>query len=62
MAVLFQLAEELLKRETLNYSDIEKLIGPPTHGKKQLIEVLDFGPVNPEVTKQPKSPPEESQS
>lgn len=38
------LAQELLKREVLNYDDIEKLIGPPPHGKKQLIEVLDLGP------------------
>lgn len=38
------LAQELLKKEVLNYDDIEKLIGPPPHGKKQLIEVLDMGP------------------
>lgn len=38
------LAQELLKREVLNYDDIEKLIGPPPYGKKQLIEVLDMGP------------------
>ncbi|XP_070386994.1 mitochondrial inner membrane m-AAA protease component paraplegin [Dermacentor albipictus] len=38
------LAKELLKREVLNYADIEALIGPPPFGKKQLIEVLDLGP------------------
>ncbi|RWS28905.1 Paraplegin-like protein [Leptotrombidium deliense] len=38
------LAEELLKSETLNYSDIEKLIGPPPFGKKKVIEMIDFGP------------------
>ncbi|KAK8761349.1 hypothetical protein V5799_027386 [Amblyomma americanum] len=38
------LAGELLKREVLNYADIEALIGPPPFGKKQLIEVLDLGP------------------
>lgn len=55
------LAEELLKREVLNYADIEKLIGPPLHGKKQLIEMIDFGP-HPEANKQPKNAPEELQS
>jgi len=49
------LAEELLKKEVLNYADIEKLIGPPVHGKKQLIEMIDFGPL-PESSKQTKSP------
>ncbi|RWS06773.1 Paraplegin-like protein, partial [Dinothrombium tinctorium] len=39
------LAEELLKRETLNYSDIEKLIGEPPFGKKKIIEMLDMGPL-----------------
>ncbi|XP_064466822.1 paraplegin-like [Ornithodoros turicata] len=39
------LAEELLKREVLNYADIEQLIGPPPFGRKHLIEVLDLGPV-----------------
>nr|XP_042906128.1 paraplegin-like [Parasteatoda tepidariorum] len=46
------LAEELLKKEVLNYADIEKLIGPPAYGKKTLIEAIDFGPPE-EPKKQP---------
>nr|CAD7454208.1 unnamed protein product [Timema tahoe] len=36
------LAETLLKKETLNYDDVESLIGPPPHGKKNLISEIDF--------------------
>lgn len=36
------MAETLLKKETLNYKDVEKLIGPPPHGKKKLIEPAEF--------------------
>ncbi|XP_065172580.1 paraplegin [Atheta coriaria] len=36
------LAETLLKKESLNYDDVEKLIGPPPHGKKRLIEPAEF--------------------
>ena len=36
------MAEELLIKETLNYHDVEALIGPPPHGQKQLIEPLQF--------------------
>nr|CAD7596337.1 unnamed protein product [Timema genevievae] len=36
------LAETLLKKETLNYEDVESLIGPPPHGKKNLISEVDF--------------------
>lgn len=36
------LAETLLQREVLNYKDIEKLIGPPPFGKKNLVEILDL--------------------
>ena len=39
---VFQLAESLLKYETLNYDDVVKLIGPPPHGKKRLIEPVEF--------------------
>lgn len=35
-------AEELLKREVLTYKDIEKLIGPPPFGKKQLVDPTDL--------------------
>ncbi|CAL1291565.1 unnamed protein product [Larinioides sclopetarius] len=55
------LAEELLKREVLNYDDIVKLIGPPAHGKKVLIEAVDFGP-SVESTRQSKSGSEEASS
>ena len=36
------MAQALLEKETLNYDDVEKLIGPPPHGKKHLISPLDF--------------------
>jgi spastic paraplegia protein 7 len=31
-----------LKKETLNYDDVEKLIGPPPFGKKTLIGPAEF--------------------
>ncbi|KDR15916.1 paraplegin isoform X1 [Zootermopsis nevadensis] len=36
------LAETLLKKETLNYDDVEKLIGPPPFGKKRLVGPEEF--------------------
>ncbi|GLV42688.1 Paraplegin [Carabus blaptoides fortunei] len=36
------LAESLLQKETLNYNDVELLLGPPPFGKKRLIEPADF--------------------
>uniref|UniRef100_T1JVY2 AAA+ ATPase domain-containing protein n=1 Tax=Tetranychus urticae TaxID=32264 RepID=T1JVY2_TETUR len=39
---LKKLSEELLEREVLNYNDIEKLIGPPPHGAKKMIQSLDL--------------------
>ncbi|XP_076286292.1 SPG7 matrix AAA peptidase subunit, paraplegin isoform X1 [Lasioglossum baleicum] len=36
------LAEELLKKETLTYDDLVKLLGPPPHGKKRLVEPAEF--------------------
>ncbi|XP_018049137.1 PREDICTED: paraplegin [Atta colombica] len=36
------LAEALLKKETLFYDDVEKLIGPPPYGKKRLVEPAEF--------------------
>ncbi|KAJ9575626.1 hypothetical protein L9F63_007560 [Diploptera punctata] len=36
------LAETLMKKETLNYNDVEKLIGPPPYGKKNLIGPEEF--------------------
>ena len=41
-AQLALMAEELLKRETLNYDDVEKLLGPPPHGKKPLVSPADY--------------------
>ncbi|KAL1455973.1 hypothetical protein WDU94_000733 [Cyamophila willieti] len=35
-------AQELLKKETLNYDDVVTLIGPPPHGKKKLIAPVEF--------------------
>ena len=40
--IYFQLAETLLKKETLKYEDVEKLLGPPPYGKKNLVELGDF--------------------
>jgi spastic paraplegia protein 7 len=34
------MAEALLSKETLNYDDVEKLLGPPPHGKKHLVSIL----------------------
>ncbi|KAK4877676.1 hypothetical protein RN001_010182 [Aquatica leii] len=36
------LAQALLKKETLNYEDVEDLIGPPPFGRKKLIEPAEF--------------------
>jgi spastic paraplegia protein 7 len=41
-ATLKTIAEALLKRETLNYADVEALIGPPPHGKKHLVSPVEF--------------------
>uniref|UniRef100_A0A7E4V066 AAA domain-containing protein n=1 Tax=Panagrellus redivivus TaxID=6233 RepID=A0A7E4V066_PANRE len=35
------IAKALLERETLSYEDVKKLIGPPTHGEKNVIELAD---------------------
>lgn len=31
-----------MKKETLNYKDVENLIGPPPYGEKKLIEPSEF--------------------
>lgn len=36
------LAGNLLKKEVLNYSDVETLLGPPPFGKKKLVDVDNF--------------------
>ena len=35
---LFQLAQSLLDKETLSYTDVEALIGPPPFGKKKVVD------------------------
>lgn len=35
-------AEALLEKETLNYNDMEELIGPPPHGKKRIVSEWDI--------------------
>lgn len=39
---LEELAEALLKKETLNYVDVEQLLGPPPFGQKKLVEFAEF--------------------
>ncbi|KAK3929060.1 Paraplegin [Frankliniella fusca] len=41
---LEKVAAELIKKETLSYDDICQLIGPPPHGHKTLVDVIEFGP------------------
>lgn len=36
------MAETLLQKETLNYEDVEGLLGPPPYGTKRLIEPAEF--------------------
>lgn len=48
----------MLAKETLNYSDVEDLIGPPPHGQKHLIEPLQF---EAEISEQAGIPPGRSQ-
>ncbi|CAG5130910.1 unnamed protein product, partial [Candidula unifasciata] len=45
---LQKLATTLLEKEVLNYDDIEKLIGPPPHGKKHIIEPHGWEGIMPE--------------
>ncbi|XP_043463268.1 paraplegin [Leptopilina heterotoma] len=54
---LQKVAEELLKREVLTYKDIEKLIGPPPFGKKQLVDAADLDtPIDLENSEDPQEP------
>lgn len=39
---LEQMAQALLKKETLNYADVEELLGAPPHGKKHLVSPADY--------------------
>ena len=39
---LEKMAKALLEKNPLNYDDVEKMIGPPPHGKKYLVSPLDF--------------------
>ncbi|XGW26749.1 hypothetical protein V3C99_007385 [Haemonchus contortus] len=38
---LEKIAQELLKREVLNYDDVKNLIGTPPYGEKQVVELVD---------------------
>lgn len=40
--LFLQLAEELLRKETLSHDEVAALIGPPPHGKKHLIGPVEF--------------------
>lgn len=40
------LAQTLLEKEVLTYSEVEKLIGPPPHGEKNKIDIMDPGMEN----------------
>jgi len=53
------LAEALLQKETLNYADVELLIGPPPHGPKKRIDPLQF---EAEISEQAGIPPGRPQS
>lgn len=57
LSVPTQLAETLLKKETLTYEDVVGLIGPPPFGKKNLIDPADYET----SVKVPSSPPPETQ-
>ncbi|KAK8724348.1 hypothetical protein OTU49_011344 [Cherax quadricarinatus] len=47
MLKLKLLAEALLQKETLNYDDVEAILGPPPHANKMAIEPLQFeGEIN----------------
>ena len=39
---LRKMAEALLEKETLNYEDVERLLGPPPFGKKHLVSPADY--------------------
>lgn len=42
ITILLQLAEELLKKETLNYKDVEAILGPPPYPGKKFIDPVEF--------------------
>jgi spastic paraplegia protein 7 len=39
---LEKLAELLLLKETLNFEDVEELLGPPPFGKKHLVSPVEY--------------------
>ena len=39
---LQKMAEALLEKETLNYEDVELLLGAPPHGKKHLVSPTEY--------------------
>lgn len=40
--ILFQLAEELLKKETLNFEEVKAILGPPPFPRKKFIDPIEF--------------------
>lgn len=60
-AKLESMAELLLAKETLNYQDVEALIGPPPHGKKRLIEPVQFEMSLKELSRPGERPAKETQ-
>lgn len=57
-----QLAETLLKKETLRYEEVEQLIGPPPHGQKKMVDNLDFDTPLPEEEPPSQSPENHQES
>ena len=41
-SALEKMAQALLEKETLNYDDVEALIGPPPFGKKHLVSPVEY--------------------
>lgn len=39
---MFQLAEELLKKETLNFEEVKAILGPPPFPQKKFIDPVEF--------------------
>jgi len=40
--VYFQLAEKLLAKETLQFSEVEQILGPSPYGKKHAVDPFSF--------------------
>lgn len=40
--LFFQLADKLLTKETLQYSEVEEVLGPSPFGKKHIVDPVSF--------------------